>query len=71
MTRQGTGSTLGTNGGAGDGQPYVNKREQLWRQRWVKAEGIMREHGVALRSWRVGTDVIGEAERIVRGAGRR
>lgn len=71
LTRTGTGSTLGTNGG-GDGQgPYVNKREQMWRQRWAKAEGIMREQGVVLRSWRVGTDIKGEAERVIRDAEKR
>ncbi|KAH7398992.1 hypothetical protein DE146DRAFT_719169 [Phaeosphaeria sp. MPI-PUGE-AT-0046c] len=76
LSRTGTGSTLGMNGGggggAGDGQgPYLNKREQLWRQRWAKAEGIMKEHGVILRSWRVGTDAKGDAEKIIKEADRR
>jgi hypothetical protein len=53
------------NGGDG-GQPYGNKREQMWRQRWAKAEEIMRERGVLLRSWRVGTDAIKEAERVIK-----
>jgi hypothetical protein len=44
----------------------VNKREQMWRQRWAKAEEIMRERRVVLRRWRVGTDAVGEAERIIR-----
>ncbi|KAF2830134.1 hypothetical protein CC86DRAFT_345106 [Ophiobolus disseminans] len=71
INRTNTGSTLGMNGG-GDGQgPYVNKREQMWRQRWAKAEEIMNERGVLLRTWRVGTDAIAEAERIIKEAERR
>ena len=58
--------------GGGDGQePYGSKREQMWRQRWAKAEEIMREKGVLLRSWRVGTDAIGEAEKIIKDAERK
>jgi hypothetical protein len=67
---------MGTNGGAngngGGGYAYgetgqvVNKREQLWRQRWARAEQILGEKGVILRSWRVGSDVAKEAERLVR-----
>ena len=71
MNRSSTGSTLGLNGAGqnqtADGQ-YVNKREQLWRQRWAKAEQILGEHGVVLRSWRVGTDAIAETEKIIKDA---
>jgi phosphatidate phosphatase APP1 len=70
LNRTSTGSTLGMNGGDG-GQPYGNKREQLWRQRWAKAEEIMRERGVLLRSWRVGTDAIKDAERVIKEAERK
>jgi phosphatidate phosphatase APP1 len=66
LNRSSTGSTLGMNGGGGAGDGYGNKREQMWRQRWARAEEIMRERGVVLRSWRVGTDAMGEAERIIR-----
>ncbi|KAF1942021.1 hypothetical protein EJ02DRAFT_376662 [Clathrospora elynae] len=62
LNRSSTASTLG-----GDLQ-YGTKREQLWRQRWARAEQIMREHGVLLRSWRVGGDAMGDAERIIREA---
>ena len=65
LNRTNTGSTLGTN--TGDGQ-YINKREQLWQQRWAKAEDLMVEKGVVLRSWRIGTDVIKEAERVIKNA---
>ncbi|KAH7090435.1 hypothetical protein FB567DRAFT_568068 [Paraphoma chrysanthemicola] len=68
LNRSNTGSTLGMNGGAPDGEPYGTKREQMWRQRWARAEEIMRQHGVRLISWRVGTDAVGEAERIIREA---
>ncbi|KAF1929360.1 uncharacterized protein M421DRAFT_30464, partial [Didymella exigua CBS 183.55] len=69
LNRSSTGSTLGLNGGGqgqtADGQ-YVNKREALWRQRWARAEQILSEQGVVLRSWRVGTDLAAEAEKIVK-----
>ncbi|KAF2629667.1 actin patch protein 1 [Macroventuria anomochaeta] len=69
LNRTSTGSTLGLNG-AGQGQTadgqYINKREQLWRQRWARAEQILSEKGVVLRSWRVGTDAMAEAERIIK-----
>lgn len=65
LNRTSTASTLGTN--AGDGQ-YVNKREQLWRQRWARAEDLMADNGVVLRTWRVGTDAIKEAEQVIRNA---
>ncbi|KAH6618585.1 hypothetical protein C7974DRAFT_465258 [Boeremia exigua] len=73
LNRTGTGSTLGLNGAGvnqtADGQ-YVNKREQLWRQRWARAEQILSEQGVVLRSWRVGTDAIAEAEKIIKDSAR-
>ncbi|KAJ4381278.1 hypothetical protein N0V86_003627 [Didymella sp. IMI 355093] len=69
LNRTSTGSTLGLNGGGqgqtADGQ-YVNKREALWRQRWARAEQIMSEQGVVLRSWRVGTDLMAEAEKVIK-----
>jgi phosphatidate phosphatase APP1 len=68
LNRTSTGSTLDMNGGEGQ---YGTKREQLWRQRWAKAEEIMRERGVVLRSWRVGTDIMGEAEKIIKEAERK
>lgn len=61
LNRTNTGSTLG-------GDSYGTKREQLWRQRWAKAEQILKEHGVVLKSWRVGSDVAGDAERIIKEA---
>lgn len=73
LSRTNTGSTLGLNGAGQnqttDGQ-YINKREQLWRQRWARAEQILSEKGVVLRSWRVGTDAMAEAEKIIKDAAR-
>ena len=60
----------GTQGGdpAGDvgvpGAPY-NKKEEMWKRRWARAEEIMRGKGVVLRKWRVGGDVMGECVRLV------
>lgn len=34
----------------------IDKREQLWRQRWARAEQVLGEQGVMLKSWRVGED---------------
>lgn len=71
LNRTSTSSTLGPNGAGqnqtADGQ-YINKREQLWRQRWARAEQLLGEQGVVLRSWRVGTDAMAEAEKIIKDA---
>ncbi|KAL2688332.1 hypothetical protein IWX47DRAFT_943757 [Phyllosticta citricarpa] len=54
------GSATPANGG-GSG----NKREELWRKRWAKAEQTLSENGVLLRSWRVGADVMDESMQLV------
>ncbi|KAH8717049.1 hypothetical protein GQ44DRAFT_688166 [Phaeosphaeriaceae sp. PMI808] len=58
-----TASTMGMNGEQGG----MNKREQMWRARLSRAEEVMGEKGVVLRVWRVGRDVVGVAERVIRG----
>ena len=50
--------------GLGPQQPY-NKKEEMWRRRWARAEEILRNQRVVLRSWREGTEVMDEAVRIV------
>ncbi|KAL1606719.1 hypothetical protein SLS60_004126 [Paraconiothyrium brasiliense] len=65
--RTNTGSTLGANG-HGEAGRIVDKREALWRQRWLRAEQVLGEQGVVLRSWRVGGDVEAVAERVIRDA---
>jgi hypothetical protein len=37
--------------------PILNKREELWKRRWERAQQILSDHGVLLGSWRVGSDV--------------
>ncbi|KAL1987840.1 hypothetical protein VTN96DRAFT_2243 [Rasamsonia emersonii] len=37
--------------------PLPNKREELWRRRWERAQAVLDEHGVILACWRVGSDV--------------
>lgn len=37
--------------------PLPNKREELWRRRWERAQEILDREGVVLGSWRVGGDV--------------
>ncbi|KAK7525239.1 uncharacterized protein IWZ02DRAFT_517236, partial [Phyllosticta citriasiana] len=54
------GSATPVNGG-GSG----NKREELWRKRWAKAEQTLSDNGVLLRSWRVGADVMDESMQLV------
>lgn len=36
--------------------PLPNKREELWRRRWERADQILTQQGVVLGSWRVGQD---------------
>ncbi|KAF1831550.1 hypothetical protein BDW02DRAFT_531603 [Decorospora gaudefroyi] len=62
VNRTNTGSTTGTV------EQYGSKKEQLWRQRWATAEQTLKEQGVILRGWRVGGDIMGEAERIIKEA---
>lgn len=45
-------------------------RIELWKQRWSKAEGMLRKEGVLLRSWRVGTDALDDSVRLVERARR-
>ncbi|KAF2464928.1 uncharacterized protein BDR25DRAFT_296114 [Lindgomyces ingoldianus] len=72
LNRTNTGSTLGMNGNnTTNGNAGMNKREILWRQRWARAEQVFAEKGVVLRTWRVGTDVLADAERLVKEAGER
>ncbi|RMZ77495.1 hypothetical protein DV738_g4440, partial [Chaetothyriales sp. CBS 135597] len=47
-----------------DGAYQINKKEEIWRRRWARSEEIMRQKGVVLRSWRVGSDVMGECVKM-------
>lgn len=51
--------------GSSDGGPVRSKKEELWTQRWERAKKILDETEVVLRSWRVGTDVLGECVGLV------
>lgn len=42
------------------------KREELWRRRWSRAQETFEKQGVALISWRVGTDVIEQSVKLVK-----
>jgi phosphatidate phosphatase APP1 len=37
-------------------QPLLNKREELWKRRWERAQQLLSDQGVLLGSWRVGKD---------------
>ncbi|MCJ1362209.1 hypothetical protein MMC16_001311 [Acarospora aff. strigata] len=61
----------GGNDGSGDGvngnnpaQP-INKKLELWKRRWVRAKEILDGKSVMLRSWKVGTDVMDDAVKLV------
>ncbi|KAI9792930.1 MAG: hypothetical protein M1816_001252 [Peltula sp. TS41687] len=46
-------------------ETLLNKKEELWNRRWARAQEILSRHGVELRSWRVGTDVLGHSTQLV------
>ena len=54
-------------GGSGS-TPSANKKLELWKRRWARARDLLDERGVMLRTWRVGTDVEGDALAIVEAA---
>ncbi|ETN42247.1 uncharacterized protein HMPREF1541_04188 [Cyphellophora europaea CBS 101466] len=66
--RWATGATGGDPQAGGDGgapgAPY-DKKEEMWKRRWARAEDIMQRQRVVLRTWRVGTDVMEECVRLV------
>lgn len=53
----------GGDGGA-PGQPY-DKKMEMWRRRWARSQEVMGKHGVVLRAWRNGTDVMDECLSIL------
>lgn len=63
---QNSDAPLGLNGGPGASGPVPNKREQLWMQRWARAEQVLGDKGVILKSWRVGTDVLEFSEKLIK-----
>ena len=46
----------------------LNKKEELWKRRWARAKDVLEDHGVMLRAWRVGDDVMIDAIRLVQKA---
>lgn len=62
-----SGAGASDHGASGNGVSPYNKKEEMWKRRWARAEGIMKREGVVLRSWRVGTDVMHECVAIVEG----
>lgn len=43
----------------------VNKKLEIWRNRWKRAEKILGSQGIILREWRVGSDVCLETAQII------
>ncbi|EXJ94073.1 hypothetical protein A1O1_02466 [Capronia coronata CBS 617.96] len=67
--RWATGATGGDPAAGGDGgypAASYDKKLEIWKRRWARSEEIMRQRGVVLRSWRVGTDVMDECVRVVK-----
>ncbi|KAH0834587.1 actin cytoskeleton organization protein App1 [Fonsecaea pedrosoi] len=48
----------------GANAPY-DKKLEIWRRRWARAEEIMHARGVVLKKWRIGTDVMDECVALV------
>ena len=44
------------------------KKEDMWKRRWAKAQQTLGEHGIELRGWRVGDDVMDDAIMLVKKA---
>jgi hypothetical protein len=43
----------------------INKKADLWKRRWTRAQEILEKEGVKLKAWRVGSDVMDEAVKLV------
>ncbi|PWY89856.1 actin patch protein 1, partial [Aspergillus heteromorphus CBS 117.55] len=59
LSRTNTNTNSGSNNGSSSyapAAPLPNKREELWRRRWARAEELLDKKGVVLGSWRVGRD---------------
>ncbi|KAI9874166.1 MAG: hypothetical protein M1830_010124 [Pleopsidium flavum] len=68
-----SGGWSGGNDGSSDdinGNPTqpLNKKVELWKRRWARAKETLESKGVMLRTWRVGTDVMDDAVRLVQKA---
>lgn len=66
--RWATGATGGDPLAGGDGGApgaSYDKKEEMWKRRWARAEDIMQRQRVVLRTWRVGSDVMEECTRLV------
>lgn len=66
--RWATGATGGDPHAGGDGGApgaSYDKKEEVWKRRWARADEIMKQRRVMLRTWRVGTDVMEECIRLV------
>ena len=46
-------------------EPPLSQRERAWRERWARAKQVLDEKGVMLRTWRVGSDAMNDAIRLV------
>ncbi|KIW60911.1 hypothetical protein PV05_01090 [Exophiala xenobiotica] len=67
--RWATGATGGDPAAGGDGGVVggtYDKKLEIWKRRWARAEEIMNQRGIVLRSWRVGSDVMDECVRLVK-----
>jgi phosphatidate phosphatase APP1 len=66
--RWATGATGGDPMAGGDGGlpgASYDKKEEMWKRRWARAEDIMQRQRIVLRTWRVGTDVMQECIQLV------
>jgi phosphatidate phosphatase APP1 len=52
-------------GSPGQMSPGISRKEEMWRRRWARAEFILRDRGVVLKSWRTGDDVGDDCVKLV------
>ena len=64
------GDSVGTDDINGNSTNPLGKKEELWRRRWARAQDILEDRGVMLRSWRVGGDVADDAIGLIERAQR-
>ena len=55
----------GAESGSGNNARPIDKKEEMWRKRWIRAKEMMDAKGVVLRAWRVGSDVEEICKRLV------
>ncbi|KIW99832.1 uncharacterized protein Z518_10760 [Rhinocladiella mackenziei CBS 650.93] len=62
----GTGGNPAAGSDAGLPGAAYDRKLEIWKRRWERAEEIMHQRGVVLRNWRIGSDVMDECVQLVK-----